>query len=291
MKFHIEVAGAGVPNFTDCRVQYDAQYASAAVFTVRQPAAGPWYENLAKIQVFGRELESDDAHWSFEEATHCLDWGVRTNAVYTPLTMDAQNTTQSAKGQASCAFTVPANATSDFCRQFGPAKYNGLTFWGWFTFTAPAAGSLLYLTPYARSASEEWQGQRTQVLGFADWRAIGFRVQPTAANADAPMEVIEFGWHIEPGAAAFTMLADSIHLCGRSYPEGIQLPPFPAGDRWTGSALPWQKHTCGKWDTTLWADDAHLLATDAGWCVEGIRWDYFQWADEKNPKPDDATWS
>lgn len=293
MKLSIQVAGVDVTNYTEASIVYDAKYSSTATFTTRQPTDGTgWYSNLSKIVISGRELQADSAEWSFEESGDFSGWYVRNTGtgISGALGTAAQDIQHAAYGQASAKLDLAAGATYEIYRQADGMNMNGLLIWAWFDYFN-AAGANIYVTPYALG-THRWDGPRTTITLAPQWVAAGLRLQQTATVPWPPTGITEWGFQIEAPGVTASIHMDSVHLCGHAYPAGVQLPPFQACTESIalGSIDCFAAHPCGNWDGHNWADDAHILPTDAGWCPTTGAWDYFIWADERAPSKDDYQW-
>lgn len=299
MKFDVFINGARLESWYDAAVTLDAQFSSAANFSIHSDGRGPWITNLSKVQITGRECRAEVATWGFEEPADLRDWQARGEC--SALRLDA---TQSAYGIGSAATDwTPATqaAALELVHSFAwPTNGNGFVFWGWLqvVYAAPAVKPVLYVLPYARDAAGlEWQAPARTVIPAANaWAAAGLRLAPTQAQPATPSNVVEFGFRLSHaadvplGALLATIRLDSVWLCGRTYPAGIQLPPFDP-DSYAGSLAPFVPLTCKKWDQSTWEDGANIQNAHWAWCPKGTVWDGFLWADEQYPSSKDAQWA
>jgi hypothetical protein len=298
MKFDIFINGARLDSWYDAMIALDAQFSTSANFAIHSAGPGPWITNLSKVRIDGRECRAEVANWGFEEASDLAAWQARGEC--SPLRLDA---TESAYGIGSAATDwTPATQTApvEFVHSFAwPENGNGFVFWGWFSVTyATTAKPALYVLAYAKDAAgNEWTAPaRVLIPETHSWAAAGLRLAPTQVQPLTPAGLTEFGFRVTAaedvplGALLATLRLDSIWLCGRTYPAGIQLPPF-AADSYAGSLAPFQPLTCKKWDQSTWEDGANIANAQWAWCPQGTAWDGFLWADEAHPSSQDSQWA
>lgn len=299
MKFDIYLDGVRLESWADATITLDAQFSSAAAFAVHSAGNGPWINNLSKVRINGRECRPETSTWGFEETPDLGAWRVRGEAG--ALRLDA---TESAFGIGSAALDwtpLTQAAVLELYHAFPfPANGNGLVFWGWLhaAYANAAVKPVLYALPYAKDVTgAEWAAAaRVPVAEANGWTAVGLRLQASAVQPATPGALVEIGFRLSHaadvplGAALATVRLDAVSLCGRAYPEGVQLPPF-AADGYAGAVAPFQPLTCKKWDQSTWEDGMHLETAHWAWCPKGTVWDDFLWADERNPSGKDSQWA
>jgi hypothetical protein len=300
VKFDISVNGTRLDNWGSCAITLDAAFSASAEFVIHSPGAGPWLTNLSKVLVTGRDCRPESAAWGFENASDSAAWSV-SNANVVSAGIDY---TEAAYGSGSWAldWSAPAQLV-ELTQQYSvPFGMNGRSFWGWFRVDYLTAFTpQVSVQAFATDGVSEWSSAQTilSLLPTVGWQAVGLKVAPTNTVPQLPDAITRWGFRLQfhdaipPAQAGLKIIrlhVDSIELCGRSYGESYQMPPFAASAP-NGCLQPALVFPCSKWGAFVWGDELHAKPGDAGWCPQGAVWDSQQkWGDARYPAPTDVQW-